>query len=221
MPLVKRGIPVEPVQLESIVDRGFLDRYKVLLLTYEGQKPPSPKLHDALAAWVRAGGALVVVDDDRDPYNAVREWWNTAPMSYGSPREHLFELLQLDRAAVGLHKVGQGIVLREAASPAGLSYAAGGGDSVRRLVRQAAAAVGLTWSESAALVLERGPYVIAAGLDEVGAEGRPVKLSGKFIDLFDAALGVRDGVTLEPGQAGATASCDGAVGCGGGGVPDS
>ena len=67
LPLLKRGIPVEPVQIESATVPGFLDRYKLLLLTYEGQKPPTPQFHDALAKWVRAGGALVVVDNDRDP----------------------------------------------------------------------------------------------------------------------------------------------------------
>src|SRR5262249_30203662 len=78
MPLVKRGWPVEPVQIESATAPGFLDRYKLLLLTYEGQKPPKPAFHEALAKWVRGGGALVVIDDDGDPYHAVREWWNSA-----------------------------------------------------------------------------------------------------------------------------------------------
>ncbi len=120
LPLVKRGIPIEPVQIESAVDPAFLSRYKLLLLTYEGQKPPKPEFHAALAKWVRAGGALVVVDDDSDPYNAVREWWNTAPLSYKSPREHLFDALGIAKESVGLHKVGRGVVLRESASPAAL-----------------------------------------------------------------------------------------------------
>ena len=90
LPLVKRGVPVEAVQIESATQPGFLDRYKLLLLTYEGQKPPTPEFHDALAEWVRKGGALVVIDDDRDPYNAVREWWNVAPLAYATPRQHLF-----------------------------------------------------------------------------------------------------------------------------------
>src|SRR5207244_8598371 len=91
MPLLKRGLPIEPVQIESANSPRFLDRYRLLLLTYEGQKPPNPEFHDALAAWVRAGGALVVVDDDRDPYCAVREWWNTPPRAYQTPRQHLCE----------------------------------------------------------------------------------------------------------------------------------
>jgi len=39
MPLLKRGLPVEPVQMENAVLPGALDPYKVLLMTYEGMKP--------------------------------------------------------------------------------------------------------------------------------------------------------------------------------------
>src|SRR6185312_10033764 len=71
LPLLKRGMPVEPVQIENATEPGFLDRYKLLMLTYQGQKPPDPKFHDVLARWVNAGGALVVIDDDMDPFNTV------------------------------------------------------------------------------------------------------------------------------------------------------
>src|SRR4029077_12893378 len=117
----KRGVPVEPVQIESANTSDFLNRYKLLLLTYEGQKPPKPEFHAALAKWVRDGGALVVVDDDSDPYNTLREWWNTAPRAYKSPRHHLFEALGLSADSTGLHKVGKGVVIREAQSPAALT----------------------------------------------------------------------------------------------------
>ncbi len=100
LPLVLRGIPVEPVQIESSGAPGFLSRYRLLLLTYEGQKPPTPAFHAALAAWVRAGGALVVVDNDNDPYNAVREWWNTAPNAFATPRQHLFAQLGIRRRRI-------------------------------------------------------------------------------------------------------------------------
>jgi len=91
LPLLKRAIPVEPVQIETAaLQADFLSGYRLLLLTYEGQKPPDPGFHTALAAWVGAGGALVVVDDDRDTFHAVREWWNRSPLAFASPRQHLF-----------------------------------------------------------------------------------------------------------------------------------
>lgn len=76
LPLVEGGIPVEPVQLETAVTTGSLGRFKVLVMTYEGMKPMDAQANQAIADWVKAGGALVFVDDDRDPYNAVKSWWN-------------------------------------------------------------------------------------------------------------------------------------------------
>lgn len=105
LPLLMRGMPVEPVQIENATAPGFLARYKLLLLTYEGQKPPTPQFHQALAQWVRNGGALVVVDNDDDPYDAVREWWNTAPDAYATPRQQLFAELGLAKDASGMFRV--------------------------------------------------------------------------------------------------------------------
>jgi hypothetical protein len=200
MPLLKRGLPVEPVQIENASTPSVLKPYRLLLLTYEGQKPPTPEFHKVLAQWVRDGGALVVVDDDRDPYLAVREWWNTAPLSYKTPREHLFDELGIPRDTTGLRRVGRGAVVRENFSPAALTYTAGGAEIVRRAGRRAAAAVGLAWSESNALVLRRGPYVIAAGLDESAPEQPPATLRGRFIDLFDAGLPVLHDAVLPAGR---------------------
>ena len=193
MPLLKRGVPVEPVQIETATRPGFLNRYKLLLLTYEGQKPPTPEFHTALAQWVREGGALVVVDDDSDPYNHVRDWWKTIP------REHLFQTLGLAADATGLHKVGRGVVLREALSPAALTQKADGADTLRSAVRQAAAAVKLPWKESNSLVLRRGPYVIAGGLDESTADVKPYVLRGRYINLFSPDLAVVENVEVTPG----------------------
>lgn len=201
LPLLKRGVPVEPVQIESAASTpGCLNRYKLLLLTYEGQKPPTPAFHEALARWVRAGGALVVVDNDADPYNAVREWWNTAPHHFKTPRQHLLQSLGLPLDASGLHRVGRGVVVRESASPAALTYAPEGADTLRALVRQAAAAVKLPWKETNALVLRRGPYTIASGLSESVRAAAPYTLKGSFIDLFDPELTVLSTVELSPGK---------------------
>ncbi len=199
LPLLKHGIPVEPVQIESATQPGFLDTYRLLLLTYEGQKPPTPEFHEAIAAWVRKGGALVVLDDDRDPYNAVREWWNTGQRHYHTPREHLFESLGLDADARGLHRVGDGVVLREAASPAALTYEKDGAQRVCDLARQAADAVKLQWDATNALVLRRGPYVVAAGLDESLPDAPPV-LRGNFVDLFDGELPLVTEHAVTPGN---------------------
>ncbi len=200
LPLLKRGIPVDPVQIESALGKDFLKSYRVLLLTYEGQKPPTPQFHQALAQWVRAGGALVVVDDDQDPYNAVKDWWNSAPNAYKTPRAHLFGVLGLGADVSGVHRVGKGIVIREKLSPADLSREENGGETVRKIVMQAAASVGLPWQETNALLLRRGPYLVGAGLDESLPGAPSATLKGRFIDLFDAELPVQTQVTLSPGK---------------------
>ncbi len=199
LPLLAHGLPVEPVQIEYANSPGFLNRYKMLLLTYEGQKPPTPEFHDALAEWVRNGGALVVIDNDDDRYNGVREWWNRAPDSYKTPREHLFLKLGISKDAVGLHAVGRGVILSERISPAALTYRKDGGETVRGFARQAAAAVKLPWKETNALVLRRGPYIIAAGLNESIPGARPYVLHGRFVNLFDANLSILTRAALPPG----------------------
>jgi hypothetical protein len=200
LPLLKRGVPVEAVQIESALAPGFLDRYKLLLLTYEGQKPPKPEFHQRLAEWVRNGGALVVIDDDGDPYNAVREWWNSPPHSYANPRQHLFAALGLPPDLEGTRKVGKGVIVRRTLSPAALTYQAGGADTIRAVVREAAAAVKLPWKETNSLVLRRGPYLIAAGLDESVPNTKPRILHGRYINLFDPELTVLNTVTVRPGS---------------------
>lgn len=193
LPLLLSGIPVEPVQLESATAKTFLSRYKLLLLTYEGQKPLKPAFNEALAIWVRQGGALLVVDNDKDTYHAVREWWNTSPNSFRTPREHLFSTLGLQASQTGLHKVGKGVVLYQNASPAALSYQSDGATQIGGIARQAAEAIGVPLKESSALVLKRGPYVVAAALT------KEVKLNGAYVNLFDENLTVHDGFTLPAG----------------------
>ena len=200
LPLLKRGLPVEPVQLENAPLPGALAPYRVLLMTYEGMKPQSVEESVALAEWVRAGGVLVFVDNDKDPFNTVRAWWNAAPHEYGTPRAALFEHLGLaEDAAPGMHPVGAGTLLYDRASPAALTYRADGASHIRQLAQSACKAAALPYRETNYLHLRRGPYVVASGLDE-SLPDAPRKLDGPFVDLFDAALPILDSVTLEPGR---------------------
>jgi len=143
---------------------------------------------------------LVFVDDDKDAFNGVRAWWNTAPNSYARPREALFAHLGLPAgAATGTHRVGKGTLLYDVASPAALTYQKDGADHVRGLVRQACQAAKMPYHETNFLALRRGPYVVAAGLDE-SLPDAPHRLTGRLIDLFDARLPILDAVTLTPGR---------------------
>lgn len=199
LPLLMRGIPVEPVQIESAAREGNLSRYRVLLLTYEGQKPPTPEFHTALATWVRAGGVLLVMDEDTDPYNRVREWWNSGANHFSTPREHLFQQLGLPAKPAGAQTVGKGRVLYVPRNPSTLSHATTGSDEVMGYVQRARGEAAKPLQQTNALVLRRGPYVIAAGLDAGSAKVAPTTVKGTLVDLFDARLAVRHELTVGPG----------------------
>jgi hypothetical protein len=200
LPLVKRGIPVEPVQLENATRRGALSPYKILLLTYEGMKPMTREDSAAVADWVKRGGVLLFVDDDCDPYNHVQAWWNPSPDSGATPRQALFTQLGIDKnAPAGAFKIGKGTLIYDIASPAALTYRQDGADHIRNLLRRACEAARLPYQETSHIALRRGPYIIAAGLDE-SAPGTPHELTGRFVNLFDAGLPLLQRVTLIPGS---------------------
>jgi hypothetical protein len=201
LPLLKRGMPVAPVQLENLAVPHYLDGFRLLLLTYEGQKPLSAQIHEALAQWVKSGGALVLIDDDTDPYNGVREWWNSEGRKFATPLQHLLGELGLsDESAAPARKpakVGKGVVLRLRESPARLAASSDGDARLADAVRTVAAERGLKWRETNHLLLRRGPYVIAAGLDE-SIDGPATELKGRFVNLFDAELRVQSSVRITP-----------------------
>jgi len=261
LPLLKRGMPIMPVQLEHVATPHYLDDFRILLLTYHGMKPLSPEMHGPLAGWVKRGGVLVVCDNDSDPYNGVREWWNSAGRSYATPREHLFEELGL-KTKTGLSEqslvgqptrpsqpeanghgsgtnlgpgagttspgqpddlstssgsrtsglddradarpaawlpVGKGGVIWMREDPARLATTTEGDTRLIETVMQAATHAGMKWRETNYLLLRRGAYVIAAGLDESPVGGSK-ELSGRFVNLFDSDLRVQDAITLASGS---------------------
>lgn len=202
LPLLKRGMPITPVQLENVTLPDYLEGFRVLLLTYHGMKPLSADVHAPLAAWVKRGGVLVVCDDDSDPYHAVREWWNSDGRHHRTPREDLFAQLGLPDPAASspaLTAVGKGGVIWMRENPARLAASAEGDLRLVAVVKQAAARTKLEWRETNYLLLRRGPYVLAAGLDESVA-GEPKAVRGRWVNLFDPELRVQTAVTLAPGS---------------------
>ncbi|MHB8522101.1 MAG: hypothetical protein ACYDH9_15255 [Limisphaerales bacterium] len=200
LPLLKRGLPVEPVQLENLTLPDYLRRYDLILMTYHGMKPLSPDVHAPLARWVKAGGALIFWDDDADAYNGVAEWWNTGSNRYTTPREHLFEQLGLARdARPGRYRAGNGVVYFRKASPAQPANEPNGDADVVRVVREAIQSTRAHWQEKNYLLLQRGQYVIAAGLTE-SVGGNPRILTGRFVNLLDPELRVQNSIELTPGS---------------------
>ena len=203
LPLVKHGVAVRPTLLENALRYpGYLDRYKVLVLSYEFQKPYTPGFHAVLADWVRRGGMLVYVGADTDPFHQARDWWNSpqAIKSYTSPSQHLFESLGIDpNPGEGVFNVGSGKLFVERKHPASYTREKSQSDAYRALIRSASDAANLEFVERNHFLLRRGPYLIGAVLRE-SVSDEPLVLKGCFIDLFEPELTVKNEVRLAPDQ---------------------
>jgi hypothetical protein len=180
--------------LENVGIPKYLEGFRVLLLSYRGQKPLSADVHTALANWVRAGGKLIVVDDDGDPYNGVREWWNSGTMKFATPREHLFEQLHVrDLKDREFRSVGSGGVTWLKRNPVELTKSEENENALVAAVKERAP----NWKETNYLLLRRGPYLIVSGLDE-SIGGATKTIEGRFVNLFDSELRVQNRVVVSP-----------------------
>ncbi len=200
LPLVKHGVPVEIVQLENTPHPECLKPYKVLFLTYEGQKPLKPDYHEALDRWVRQGGGLVFVDESTDPYNTVREWWNDQGKTAAKPCDDLFKRLGItDKARREPEAVGKGFVRIYPVNPSALPNREDGADAVMGLASEMLRALNLDIATKNYLRVRRGPFVIASVLDE-SVSDEPLRLRGAFVDMFAASLPVIKECELKPGE---------------------
>ncbi|MGF9696170.1 hypothetical protein [Paenibacillus sp. MABNR03] len=211
LPLLKHGIPVRPLLLDHVRRYpGYLSPYHVLVLSYEFIKPEYPDIHYVLAQWVQDGGALIYVGDDSDPYHAIRAWWNLEQQDgkkkfgtkYHSPREHLFEQLGLKKMKSGIEIVGKGGVAWLNEHPADLTLSTAGANRLRQAVQDLIGMLNqpaMQWVSRSYFKIKRGPYIIAAALDELVSD-EPLSIPGPVVDLFDAKLAVLNQVVMKPGE---------------------
>lgn len=202
LPLLKRGLPIRPVQLDNVRRiSGYLNEYRILVLSYEFMKPEYPDLHPALAQWVREGGVLIYVGDGSDTFHTVRHWWNSTGASYANPAEHLTETLGLGRTpAPGCYPIGEGFFCLLGEAPTALARSGEKAENYRAAVRDVMAKAGMAWEERTDMILHRGPYVITAVMEDEAAV--PVTLAGNCINLLEADLPhVKDPI-LAPGSVG-------------------
>lgn len=196
LPLLKRGIPVSITHLENV---GYPETWKgvrVLLMSYSNMKPLSPEAHTHLAKWVKNGGFIVYSGKDDDPYQGMQEWWNQGGMHYAAPSEHLFSLMGIpEKAKEGTYKYGKGkvFVLRHDPKEYVLEE---GGDKM--FVATVAKAYGRLQQKNS-FFLERGPYTLAAVLDEGVVSDEPLVLKGDYINLFSPELTYHSEFVVQPG----------------------
>ncbi|MBQ3454704.1 MAG: hypothetical protein IJG25_07540 [Thermoguttaceae bacterium] len=202
LPLLKAGIPVEVPVLDRVVRcPGYLDPYKVLILSYEFQKPLTPAIHAELANWVRGGGVLVYIGTGSDPFHEARGWWNDNPADTVKRCDKaLFRSLGLPPdLQPGTYPVGRGTLIFDKTEPAYYDRSKESAEEYRALIAGAAKTASLdNWVERGWFLKTRGPYILASGLDERDEEP-PLTLRGRYVDLFDAALPILTEVTVPPG----------------------
>jgi hypothetical protein len=189
------GQQVRPVQLENLITTpGALDDLDVLILSYEFQKPLTPALHYALAAWVGQGGSLLYVGDGSDPYHRIRQWWSGR---YPTPAQHLAEALGVPWESDAIQTVGAGRVRFLDAAPAEFTGSAARAAELCDHLRDLTVSGGHRWQPRPWLSVRRGPYLIGATLSE-GQSG--VTVTGRYLDLLDPRLPVINSRDLGPGE---------------------
>ncbi|GAA3953376.1 hypothetical protein GO495_31705 [Chitinophaga oryziterrae] len=183
MPLLKRGIPVQTVHMENLGFPDALANIKVLIMSYSDMKPYSQKVHQQLAAWVNKGGKLIYIGRDNDPFQEVKEWWNSNGLTYKAPSEDLFRRLK-DKVVI-VRKDPKELVLAP--------------DQDSDYVALVKISYGKGWQTKNNFILDRGPYKIVSVLDE-NTDKTPVSIKGKMIDLFDPELPVINEKIINPGE---------------------
>ena len=204
LPLLKRGVPVKTAHIENLGYKETLAETDVLLMSYSNMKPLDPKAHEHLAAWVKNGGVILYSGRDNDPFQTVREWWNTEGNSYKAASDHLFELMGIPAGAPeGEYKYGKGTVYILRCDPKEYVLTAGADkkflDTVCMLYKDRAKAGEIGFKNN--FYLERGPYDIVAVMNESVSDD-PYTVTGTLIDLFDPELPVLKSMEVAPGYCG-------------------
>ncbi len=202
LPLVKRGVPAKTVHIENVGFEKTLADIKVLLMSYSNMKPLDPEAHSHLAKWVKQGGVIVFSGTDTDPFQSVREWWNTGGNSYACPSAHLFELMGMPLdAPEGEYSYGKGTVYVVRTDPKEYIMNEGGDTRfvsiVERMYSDKARAGKLQYKNN--FHLRRGAYDIISVLTE-SVDAKPYTVKGTFIDLFDPTLPVVGRKSVKPGS---------------------
>jgi hypothetical protein len=209
LPLLKEGVPVETVHMENLQYPGALNHIKVLVMSYANMKPLSPAYHDALNKWVRKGGILIYYGRDNDPFQSVREWWNSNGLSFKTPSEDLFLKLDVKSNESGFVKKGKGYVAIVRKDPKELVLNANGAVNYLALIENAFSKyVRNKLERKNYFLLNRGNYIIASVLEE-NTDKEPLRITNTAIDLFDPELPILKEKIVKPGEQAFLYDCSG------------
>lgn len=202
LPFLKRGVPVKIVHLENLSYKEALADTKILLMSYSNMKPLSPEAHTHIAQWIKSGGTLVYSGRDNDPFQTVREWWNTNGNNYSAPSNHLFEQMNIAASPKeGEYTYGKGTIYVLRADPKEFVLTDGNDSQVievvKRLYERKVGSGKFVFKNN--FYLRRGIYDLVAVLDE-SVDDKPYLITGNLIDLFDPKLPVYKSKNIAAGE---------------------
>ena len=199
LPLLKYGLPIQPVYFDHMVRYDeYLRKYRYLILSYEFMKPESEEFHHKLVEWVKQGGTLFYIGKDFDPYNYLQEWWQK--FFCDTPAQHLFAEFGMDKEpANGCYRIGEGNVLVWNEVPALLSVNEAIADKYRNWIREGLKMGGYHWKMCNYLSVRRDPYIVIASMQESDM-GSVYTKEGLVVDLYEDKYPVVERVLVEPGQ---------------------
>ena len=202
LPLLKRGVPVKTMHIENVSYKDNWKDTKILIMSYSNMKPLDPEAHHYIAEWVKKGGILVYCGRDNDPFQNVKEWWNTGKYSYKAPSEHLFEAMGItSESKSSEYGYGKGIVRIIRNDPKEFILNENGDNEFVSVIKQLYGKYGrngeIIFKNS--FYLERGPFDLIAVLNE-NSDNSPYIKKGLFIDLFDPELPILKSKQVNPGE---------------------
>ncbi|HBX20896.1 MAG TPA: hypothetical protein DEF88_10665 [Porphyromonadaceae bacterium] len=200
LPFLKRGVPVKILHIENVSYPETWKGLKVLIMSYSNMKPLSSASHKYIAEWVKSGGTLVYCGKDDDPFQTVREWWNTGDTLYDRPSDQLFQQLSMPSfAPEAEYSYGKGNVVVIRKDPKEFVLEKNNDDRLVTTVKNIFEKKGNPLRFKNYFTLTRGVYEIVSVLDE-SVNNDPYTLQGVFIDLFDPQLPVLREKVVYPGE---------------------
>ncbi len=202
LPLLEKGIVVTPLPLQAVaLQPALLQRYSVLVLSYQFMKPQSPDYHQILADWVHNGGKLIYVGNEQDPFQHVPAWWNNNGTTTATPLEDLCARItgtgysEWSKAhPTGAASVGKGEFITWAINPAEIAEDTHLADT---WVEKVSSALALTADPEPVWLVRRGPYIACMCLRQDTAQHT---LPGQYVDLMQSDLPVSENPVLQADQ---------------------
>lgn len=103
-PLVRQGIPVDVMALETLWSAESLKDIDVLILSYDFIKPTDSRFVKTIADWVKGGGTLVYLGGYNFAQSFSGEWKDAG---FATPQDQLFSMLGLKVTGHSMHTGGK------------------------------------------------------------------------------------------------------------------